>query len=58
MVGLAALLAAGPERLATATTPLAEAVQAVGAGAQVPVVRIAVTSGEVSTIYAGIAIAR
>ena len=40
VVGLAALIAAGPAKLAAATAPLAEAVQAAGAGALVPLVRI------------------
>lgn len=40
VVGLAALLAAGPARLAEATAPLATAVRAAGAGALAPVVRI------------------
>jgi APA family basic amino acid/polyamine antiporter len=38
LVGVAALLAAGPDRLAHATAPLAEAVRAAGAPALVPVV--------------------
>ena len=38
LVGVAALLAAGPDRLARATAPLAEAVRAAGASALVPVV--------------------
>ncbi|GAB3801017.1 APC family permease [Micromonospora zhanjiangensis] len=40
VVGTAALLAAGPHRLATAAAPLATAVQAAGAGALTPVVRV------------------
>jgi APA family basic amino acid/polyamine antiporter len=40
VVGVAALLAAGPERLAAASTPLATAVQAGGVGGLAPVVRI------------------
>jgi APA family basic amino acid/polyamine antiporter len=40
VVGVAALLAAGPDRLATATAPLSAAVRAAGAGAVDPVVRI------------------
>ncbi|HEY3506562.1 MAG TPA: APC family permease [Actinocatenispora sp.] len=40
VVGVAALLAAGPDRLAAATAPLAEAVRAAGAGALTPVVRV------------------
>jgi APA family basic amino acid/polyamine antiporter len=38
-VGVAALLAAGPERLAASAAPLVTAVQAAGAGALAPVVR-------------------
>lgn len=40
VVGVAALLAAGPERLAVASTPLTAAVRAAGAGALAPVVSI------------------
>jgi APA family basic amino acid/polyamine antiporter len=40
VVGVAALLAAGPDRLATAAAPLATAVQAAGAGVLTPVARI------------------
>lgn len=40
VVGLAALLAAGPARLAEAAAPLATAVHAAGVGALAPVVRI------------------
>ena len=40
IVGVAALMAAGPDRLAAATAPLTEAVQAAGAGYLGPVVRI------------------
>ena len=40
VVGVAALLAAGPDRLAAATAPLSEAVRAAGSGAVTPVVRI------------------
>ncbi|WP_396454123.1 APC family permease [Actinomadura sp.] len=39
-VGAAALLAAGPDRLATAAAPLATAVETAGAGGLAPVVRI------------------
>jgi APA family basic amino acid/polyamine antiporter len=39
-VGVAALLAAGPQALATATAPLTTAVQAAGAGVLAPVVRV------------------
>ncbi|MGH3359635.1 MAG: APC family permease [Nocardioidaceae bacterium] len=40
VVGFAALLAAGPDRLAAATAPLTTAVQAAGADALTPVVRV------------------
>ncbi|MQA17087.1 MAG: amino acid permease [Pseudonocardiaceae bacterium] len=40
VVGVAALLAAGPHRLATAAAPLTTAVHAAGAGTVAPVVRI------------------
>jgi APA family basic amino acid/polyamine antiporter len=40
VVGMAALLGAGPQRLASATAPLSTAVQAAGAPAVAPVVRI------------------
>ncbi len=40
LIGAAALLAAGPDRLAGATAPLSEAVQAAGVGGLEPVVRI------------------
>ena len=40
VVGVAALLAAGPHRLATAAAPLTTAVHAAGAGTLAPVVRI------------------
>lgn len=40
VVGVAALLAAGPDRLAAATAPLTTAVYAAGAGAVAPVVRV------------------
>jgi basic amino acid/polyamine antiporter, APA family len=40
VVGTSALLAAGPDRLAAASAPLAEAVRAAGAGAIAPVVRV------------------
>ncbi|MEO6090510.1 MAG: APC family permease, partial [Umezawaea sp.] len=40
VVGTSALLAAGPDRLAAASAPLAEAVRAAGAGAVAPVVRV------------------
>lgn len=40
MVGMAALLAAGPDRLASAVAPLAQAVHAAAAGWLAPVVRV------------------
>jgi APA family basic amino acid/polyamine antiporter len=40
VVGVAALLAAGPHRLATAEAPLTTAVRAAGAGALTPMVRV------------------
>jgi basic amino acid/polyamine antiporter, APA family len=40
VVGVAALLAAGPDQLAAATAPLTTAVQAAGAGGLAPVVRV------------------
>ena len=40
VVGAAALLAAGPDRLASSTAPLATAVQAAGIGGLTPVVRV------------------
>ena len=57
LVGLAALAAAGPARLATATAPLVEAVQAVGADVLVPVVRIGAAvaaSGALLALIAGV----
>ncbi|WP_410657966.1 APC family permease [Amycolatopsis sp. lyj-112] len=57
IVGSAALLAAGPERLASATAPLAEAVQAAGAGEIAPVVRIGAalaSLGALLALFAGI----
>jgi APA family basic amino acid/polyamine antiporter len=57
VVGLAALAAAGPTRLATAAAPLVEAVQAVGADALVPVVRIGAVvaaSGALLALIAGV----
>ena len=40
VIGLSALLAAGPERLAASTAPLVTAVQAAGVGGIAPIVRI------------------
>ncbi|GAA3602848.1 APC family permease [Microlunatus ginsengisoli] len=55
VVGLAALAAAGPARLASATAPLAEAVRSVGADALVPVVRIGAAIGASGALLALIA---
>src|SRR5918993_1023843 len=55
VVGLSALLAAGPERLAAATAPLAEALEAVGADALVPVVRIGAAVAALGAVLALIA---
>ncbi|QWF79748.1 APC family permease [Amycolatopsis sp. CA-230715] len=57
VVGVAALLAAGPDRLAAAAAPLSEAIRAAGAGGLEPVVRIggAVASlGALLALIAGI----
>ncbi|GAA1945994.1 APC family permease [Amycolatopsis minnesotensis] len=57
VVGVAALLAAGPDQLAAATAPLSEAIRAAGAGGLEPVVRIggAVASlGALLALIAGI----
>jgi APA family basic amino acid/polyamine antiporter len=57
VVALAALAAAGPTRLATATAPLVEAVEAVGAHEFVPVVRIGAAvaaSGALLALIAGV----
>lgn len=55
VVGLAALLAAGPDRLAGAAAPLAEAVGAAGAGALIPVVRIGAAVASLGALLALIA---
>jgi basic amino acid/polyamine antiporter, APA family len=58
VVGVAALVAAGPDRLAAASAPLTTAVQEAGAGALAPVVRIGATLAALSallTLIAGIA---
>ena len=57
LVGLAALAAAGPARLATATAPLVEAVQVIGADALIPLVRIGAAvaaSGALLALIAGV----
>jgi basic amino acid/polyamine antiporter, APA family len=55
VVGVAALLAAGPARLAGATAPLATAVQAAGVGALSPVVRVGATLASLGALLALIA---
>jgi APA family basic amino acid/polyamine antiporter len=55
VVGVAALLAAGPERLAAASTPLTTAVQAAGAGGLAPVVRIGAALAALGALLALIA---
>jgi APA family basic amino acid/polyamine antiporter len=55
VVGVVALLAAGPDRLATATAPLTTAVQAVGAGGLAPVVRIGAALASLGALLALIA---
>ena len=55
VVGVAALLGAGPHRLATATAPLATAVHAAGAGVRAPVVRVGATLAALGALLALIA---
>jgi APA family basic amino acid/polyamine antiporter len=55
VVGVAALMAAGPERLAAASTPLTTAVQAAGAGGLAPVVRIGAALAALGALLALIA---
>jgi APA family basic amino acid/polyamine antiporter len=55
VVGVAALLAAGPDRLAHAAAPLAEAVRAAGAPALVPVVSIGAALASLGALLALIA---
>jgi APA family basic amino acid/polyamine antiporter len=55
VVGVAALLAAGPDRLAAATAPLATAVEAAGAGSLDPVVRIGAALASLGALLALIA---
>ena len=55
VVGVAALLAAGPDRLATASAPLTTAVQAAGAGGLAPVVRIGAALAALGALLALIA---
>jgi APA family basic amino acid/polyamine antiporter len=55
VVGLAALLAAGPRALAASATPLATAVQAAGAGALTPLVRVGAALAALGALLALIA---
>ena len=55
VVGLTALLAAGPEALAASTTPLATAAKAVGAAWSVPVVRVGAAVASLGALLALIA---
>ncbi|WP_255218809.1 APC family permease [Actinomadura formosensis] len=54
-VGVAALLAAGPDRLAASTAPLTTAVEAAGAGALAPVVRVGAALAALGALLALIA---
>jgi APA family basic amino acid/polyamine antiporter len=54
-VGLAALLAAGPDRLAAATAPLTTAVDAAGSAALAPVVRVGAALASLGALLALIA---
>jgi len=57
VIGVSALLAAGPERLAASSAPLATAVEAAGAGALAPVVRVGAalaTLGSLLALIAGV----
>jgi len=55
LVGSSALLAAGPDRLAAATAPLATAVRAAGVGALAPVVRLGAALASLGALLALIA---
>lgn len=55
LVGGAALLAAGPDRLAAATAPLTDAVHAAGAGGIEPVVRVGAALASLGALLALIA---
>jgi len=55
VVGVAALLAAGPERLAAASAPLSAAVQAAGSGGLAPVVRVGAALASLGALLALIA---
>lgn len=54
-VGASALVAAGPERLAASTAPLTTAVEAAGAGAVTPVVRIGAALASLGALLALVA---
>ena len=55
LVGVAVLLAAGPERLARSAAPLAEALRAAGAGPLLPVVAVGATLASLGALLALIA---
>ena len=55
VVGVAALLAAGPDQLAAATAPLTTAVQVAGAGGLAPVVRVGAALAALGALLALIA---
>ncbi|HEU5269604.1 MAG TPA: APC family permease [Jatrophihabitans sp.] len=55
LVGVSALLAAGPARLAAASAPLADAVHAAGVGALAPVVRVGAALASLGALLALIA---
>ena len=55
VVGVAVLLAAGPERLARSSAPLAEALRAVGAAPLLPVVAVGATLASLGALLALIA---
>jgi basic amino acid/polyamine antiporter, APA family len=55
IVGVAALMAVGPQRLATAAAPLTTAVQAAGAGVLAPVVRVGAALASLGALLALIA---
>jgi APA family basic amino acid/polyamine antiporter len=55
LVGVSALLAAGPDRLATAAAPLAEAVRTAGVGGLAPVVQIGAALASLGALLALIA---
>jgi APA family basic amino acid/polyamine antiporter len=55
VIGLAALLAAGPDRLAASAAPLVTALEAAGVGEMAPVVRIGATVASLGALLALIA---